>query len=406
VGDAVSVVIPSVDRAAALERLLHALTLQTHPDVEVVVVLGPTVDDSEARLERVGLPVKLERCPVRNLSIARNIGIAAAGGDVVAFIDDDAVPEPVWLAELVAALDSDDETAVVGGLVFDDLGTRLQYEAMTATRLGEVREVRGWQPGPIRCFPGSWEFPYAPGGNAAYRREVLAAIGGFDEVYDYYLDETDVCLRLVDAGWVVRTAVGGPIHHKHMSSGVRNRQRVVTNWRSIVRNRAYFAARHATDDVGSEVVLSESAAFRDRCLATSRDDHAAGRMDDDELAAAIAGVATSIDEGVALARTGPQLRAFDGPTDVVPFPTSPGPHRLVVHLGPGSSAGLEAPSPATELHVLEPAPVAASTVELDGAVWWHRVAVGGDGDTALEAELARLRSYRRVDDVIVGTTTR
>ena len=134
--DAVSVVIPTVDRAEPLERLLRALTLQTYDPVEVVVVLGPTTDDSADRIARLGLPVKLERCAERNLSAARNIGIEAAGGDVVAFIDDDAVPEPVWLAELVAALREDDETAAAGGLVFDDLGTRLQYEAMLATRLG------------------------------------------------------------------------------------------------------------------------------------------------------------------------------------------------------------------------------------------------------------------------------
>ncbi|MDQ1833898.1 glycosyltransferase family 2 protein [Massilia scottii] len=47
--------------------------------------------------------IRTARCDVANLSVSRNIGICMAAGDVVAFIDDDAIPEPEWLTELAAA---------------------------------------------------------------------------------------------------------------------------------------------------------------------------------------------------------------------------------------------------------------------------------------------------------------
>ena len=80
-GAAVSVVINTLDRADALELLLDALTRITYRDFEVVVVVGPCTDHTDEVLDRWAGSVKVLRCPEPNLSMSRNIGIAAAAAD-------------------------------------------------------------------------------------------------------------------------------------------------------------------------------------------------------------------------------------------------------------------------------------------------------------------------------------
>ena len=94
-----TVVINTLNRAAHLRTALASLRHQRHRAFEVVVVNGPSTDDTEAVLA-LWPDIKVARCTEANLSMSRNIGIAMAEGDVVAFLDDDATPEPDWLEHL------------------------------------------------------------------------------------------------------------------------------------------------------------------------------------------------------------------------------------------------------------------------------------------------------------------
>ena len=93
----VSVVVVSRHRPAALSLCLTALTLQDHPGFEIVLVADPGSVGV-----RPDLPIKRVRFDAANISAARNAGVMAAAGEVVAFIDDDAVAEPTWLSRLTA----------------------------------------------------------------------------------------------------------------------------------------------------------------------------------------------------------------------------------------------------------------------------------------------------------------
>ena len=116
------------------------------------------------------------------------------------------------------------------------------------------------------CLPGAATFPYLQGTNALFRREALAEIGLFDEMFDFYLDETDVCCRLVDAGYVLRQLDGAPVHHKYLPSARRNEARVVTNWWSIVRNHVYFGYRHGLLDADELEVIDRGRRFIDSAI--------------------------------------------------------------------------------------------------------------------------------------------
>jgi glycosyltransferase involved in cell wall biosynthesis len=73
----------------------------------VIVVEGPSTDGTAERLAALDGAIRRVDNPERNLSRSRNLGIEAAAGDVVAFLDDDAVPEPRWLEDLVAAFEDE-----------------------------------------------------------------------------------------------------------------------------------------------------------------------------------------------------------------------------------------------------------------------------------------------------------
>ena len=93
----VSVVIVSRHRPALLRRCLLGLTQQDLPGFEVVVVADPA-----GIAAAQGFAAKTVVYDEPNISAARNLGIAQAAGGIVAFIDDDAVPEPTWLSRLSA----------------------------------------------------------------------------------------------------------------------------------------------------------------------------------------------------------------------------------------------------------------------------------------------------------------
>ena len=79
--------------------------------------------------------IKVGQCPEVNISKSRNMGIALAAGEIIAFIDDDAVPEPDWLDDLAAEYD-DSIVGAVGGKVDPPQRTRL------SVRLRDLRPAR------------------------------------------------------------------------------------------------------------------------------------------------------------------------------------------------------------------------------------------------------------------------
>jgi glycosyltransferase involved in cell wall biosynthesis len=280
----VSVVINTLNRADSLARTLASLRQLTFPRVEVVVVDGPSTDGTGELLDRWGASIKRRACPEPNLSMSRNIGIAAASGDVVAFIDDDGIPEPTWLDELIDLYDSDD-VGGAGGVVFDHTGATYQCRFNSCNRLGEA-SIDHDEPLDERwCFPGSMRFPYLIGTNSSFRRSALIEVGGFDEEYEYYLDETDVCLRLVDAGYLLVQSPGAPVHHKFLPSGVRNAGRVVVDNFSVVKNRIYFSLVNRPDEIPLTEVMRSNAEWAQSRLNDLRMHANRGAVTVDELVA-------------------------------------------------------------------------------------------------------------------------
>jgi len=243
----VSVVVNTLDRAASLALTLEALGRLDYPGFEVVVVNGPSTDDTDEVLERWRGRIKVGRCPDRNLSQSRNVGIALAAGEVVAFIDDDAYPDPAWLDRLVEAYD-DPEVAGGGGPVYDHTGHEIQCWVSFADRLGHVwhNKQRDVDRSALLAFPLSREFVTLIGTNSSFRRDALLEVGGFDEDFVYYLDETELCCRLIDRGYVIRNLDDGFVYHKFLPNDIREDNRVFKDSYQILKSRFLMALRHGT----------------------------------------------------------------------------------------------------------------------------------------------------------------
>ncbi|MBO0731925.1 MAG: glycosyltransferase, partial [Acidimicrobiaceae bacterium] len=258
----VSVVINTIDRAHTLRVTLHSLTQLDYPNFEVVVVCGPSSDDTEDVLREFAGRIRVGRVAKANLSESRNLGIAMAAGDYVAFIDDDAYPDPAWLTRLVDRF-RDEEVAAVGGPVYDFTGVIHQTRALLVDRFGNWRmKARDW--GPSFSYPGSLWAPYAMGTNSIYRRERLLEVGGFDEEIEYHIDEAEVCRRLVDAGYVIAYAEDAFVHHKVLASRLRTGEGVWLSRYPILKNTCYYALRHGLRTTSLADVSSNLSGYADQ----------------------------------------------------------------------------------------------------------------------------------------------
>jgi GT2 family glycosyltransferase len=254
-----SVVVNTNGRRATLALTLRCLDYLDYPDFEVIVVAGPAEDGTAALLAAHAGRIKQARCPVLNLSTSRNIAIGLAAGEIVAFIDDDAVAEPQWLAQLAAGY-ADDRVAGTGGIVLDDTGLKPQYRYATANRMGRA-DIARTVPANDLCVPDAPVFPYLQGTNASFRRAALVEAGGFDEEYDFYLDETDLCCRLVDAGYRLNQLPDAWVHHQFAASHLRNAAKVTFDRYPVIKNKVYFSLVNNHGHHGVAAVLRDALQF-------------------------------------------------------------------------------------------------------------------------------------------------
>jgi GT2 family glycosyltransferase len=190
-GPRVSVVVPTYRRAERCRRLLEALAAQTMPasNFEVIAVDDCSEDGTVESLQSLAerLPYKLEvlRLPANGgPARARNQGWRAASGDLIAFIDDDCVPGPEWLIAGVQALSDSDRIGVVQGRTIPPPG----HDGVGLPRWHHKQNI-------------TTATPYFESCNIFYRREALAAAGGFDERIGWWGEDTSLGWGVVNRGW-------------------------------------------------------------------------------------------------------------------------------------------------------------------------------------------------------------
>jgi len=201
----ISVIVCTLDGAATIGESLDAIQRLAYPNVEAIVVDDGSTD-ATAEIVAAHPRIRLIRTPNRGLSAARNSGLRAATGELVAYLDDDAYPDPHWLDYAERAL-RDGVHVGVGGPnlpVPDD---------------GLVAESVANAPGgPVHVLLSDTVAEHIPGCNMVFRRDRLLAIGGFDEQFRVAGDDVDVCWRLQERGWTLGFHSAAVVWHHRRGS--------------------------------------------------------------------------------------------------------------------------------------------------------------------------------------------
>lgn len=212
---AISLLVCTRDRASALAMLLDSVTVAVarapHGAVEVILVDNGSQDDTADRLAQWraarAFPVRVVQEPRAGLARARNRGLDAARGAIIAMTDDDCVLDPGYFNELARCFGELDGPAIVGGRILPgdpaDLPVTLKLEdhAMVA------------RPGD---FPGG----FVMGANLAFSAQVAARVGAFDERFGagaafVSAEDTDYLFRATGLGIPLRYDPRFVVHHHH-----------------------------------------------------------------------------------------------------------------------------------------------------------------------------------------------
>jgi glycosyltransferase involved in cell wall biosynthesis len=247
----VSIVICTRNRADLLDRTLDYLQFQTNPNFEVVVVDGSSTDHTQEVLRKRRHCIKTGSVSEANLSKSRNEGIALAAGDIVSFIDDDSIPFDDFVETLLAEFNRRPlTTAGLGGPVYFRGTLAFQSEDTAINDRAEIAEYRS------PCWSDSWQNVRLAsigrdgwersllGTNANYRADLLRANGGFDEQFDYFLDESELSFRLQKRNFLVVYCPELFVRHEFAQSSNRL-SKYNFNWYSICKNTAYFVAAYS-----------------------------------------------------------------------------------------------------------------------------------------------------------------
>ena len=242
----VSVIINTLNRADSLARNLEALRRQTYREFEVIVVNGPSTDNTDALLRNYSGDIRIGYCPDTNIGLSRNIGLQIASGDVVAFIDDDAVPAETWIERLALAY-RQPLVAGVGGWVFNLSLARMEWRNCTCTRSGDI-SVNAELPVATYTSPGADPFLYLAGCNMSFRSSVLAEVGPFNEGYSYGYEDVQICRRLVDAGHrIVQLGESAVVYHSAAVNCWRDSEGAIRNPYFPLRARVIFALEELSE---------------------------------------------------------------------------------------------------------------------------------------------------------------
>jgi O-antigen biosynthesis protein len=200
----ISVVVCSYNGERTIRDCLEGLRNLEYPDFEVIVV-----DDgsSDRTAELVGeYDCRLISTDNRGLSSARNTGLGAASGEIVAYIDDDAYPDPQWLSYLATTFMRTSHVGI-GGPNIPPPGD------------GFIADCVAHAPGgPDHVLLSDTEAEHIPGCNMAFRKPNLEAIGGFDSHFRTAGDDVDVCWQLRERGWTLGFSPAAMVWHHRRNS--------------------------------------------------------------------------------------------------------------------------------------------------------------------------------------------
>jgi GT2 family glycosyltransferase len=212
----VSIIVVNYNDSGHLHDCLGSIFDSTYPNIEVIVVDNGSTDGS---LEEIKKDFSSsEMVVVSNESnvgpaAARNIGARKSRGELLAFLDSDTIVSPDWLESIIELMTSDSKIAVAQCKLLLKNSTRYDYAGDYLSQFGIlVQRVRlgDLDNGTLDYVSDIFS---AKGAAMLVRKSVFDIVGGFDEDFFIYVEETDLCWRAWLAGYRVVFAPTSMVYH-------------------------------------------------------------------------------------------------------------------------------------------------------------------------------------------------
>lgn len=196
----VSVVVASYNGARTLAACLKSLTVLNYPRYEIILVDDGSTDDTH-RITSSFPDVRYVHQSHQGLSVARNTGIAAARGEIIAFTDADCRADEDWLYYTVGSLLQGDYVGMGG------------HNFLPPEDGPVAAAVMASPGGPAHVMLTDRLAEHIPGCNMIFYKWALEEIGGFDPLYHRAGDDVDICWRLQQRGYQIGFSSGGFVWH-------------------------------------------------------------------------------------------------------------------------------------------------------------------------------------------------
>jgi O-antigen biosynthesis protein len=199
-----SVIVCSYNGQRTIRECLAGVQRLEYPDFEGIVVDDGSIDATATIAREYG--IRVISTENRGLSSARNTGLKAASGQIVAYLDDDASPDPHWLTYLASTFMKTEYVGVGGPNIPPDGD-------------GVIADCVANAPGgPVHVLISDCEAEHLPGCNMAFRSAALEAVGGFDPQFRAAGDDVDICWRLQENGWKLGFNAAAVVWHHRRNS--------------------------------------------------------------------------------------------------------------------------------------------------------------------------------------------
>jgi glycosyltransferase involved in cell wall biosynthesis len=233
----VSICVCTRNRPEDLRRCLDSLMVQDYPSYQVVIIDNdpPTSATKDLVASYPQVTYVLE--PKRGLNFARNRAIQEAKGEIVSYIDDDAVADPRWVSSLAKNFQLDPRIMCCTG---PNLALEMETEAQELMELrggiGHWFEKKVYQlDSPVsKCYPcKSWIF--GTGCNMSFRKKIFDLVGSFDEALDAGATlpgggDLDMFYRIIRAGYKIAQDPQVLVWHRHRRLYKELRSQMYNSW--------------------------------------------------------------------------------------------------------------------------------------------------------------------------------
>jgi len=235
----VSAVVPIYNGEADLPELIECLRSQTYPpeEVEYLLVDNNSSDGTKNLIETAAenSPISiraLSENKIQSSYAARNTGIRAAKGEIIAFTDADCRPEPQWLEKLIEPFNNNSNLGIVAGEIVALPGKNLlEKHADRQETLSQKHTLAN-----AFC-------PYGQTANLAVRREALEKVGLF-RPYLTTGGDADICWRILrETSYELKLAEEAIVKHRHRSTLAE----LASQWRRYGKSNKYLHELYGVD---------------------------------------------------------------------------------------------------------------------------------------------------------------